>query len=72
MLIIKTKLPTKNLPIRRVLAKLFQSYIYHSLDNKEDDGYKHANGKVFKVMNFKIDTDTLIHTQDFKKNKLKY
>lgn len=54
MLIIKTKLPTKNLPIRRIIAKLFQSYIYTALDNKEHDGYKHANGKVFKAMNFKI------------------
>ena len=54
MLIIKAKLPTKNLPIRKVLSKLFQSFIYHTLDNKEHDGYKHANGKVFKAMNFKI------------------
>ncbi len=54
MLIIKTKLPTKNLPIKRVIAKLFQSYIYTALDNKEHDGYKHPNGKVFKAMNFKI------------------
>jgi CRISPR-associated endoribonuclease Cas6 len=54
MLIIKTKLPTKNLPIRRVLTKLFQSYIYTALDDKEHDGYKHPNGKVFKAMNFKI------------------
>ncbi|MEA2046969.1 MAG: CRISPR-associated endoribonuclease Cas6 [Campylobacterota bacterium] len=54
MLIIKAKLPTANLPIRRVLVKLFQSFIYHTLDTKEHDGYKHANGKVFKAMNFKI------------------
>jgi len=54
MLTIKTKLPTKNLPIRRVLSKLFQSYIYTALDDKEHDGYKHPNGKVFKAMNFKI------------------
>ena len=54
MLTIELILPTKNLPIRRVLAKLFQSYIYHCLDNKEHDGYKHTNGKVFKSMNFKI------------------
>jgi len=54
MLIIKTKLPTKNLPIRRVIAKLFQSYIYTALDDKEHHGYKHPNGKVFKAMNFKI------------------
>jgi len=54
MLSIKTKLPTKNLPIRRVLSKLFQSYIYTALDDKEHEGYKHPNGKVFKAMNFKI------------------
>lgn len=54
MLIIKTKLPTKNLPIRRVISKLFQSYIYTALDDKEHEGYKHSNGKVFKAMNFKI------------------
>jgi len=54
MLTIKTKLPTKNLPIRRVLAKLFQSYIYTAIDDKEHQGYKHPNGKVFKAMNFKI------------------
>jgi len=54
MLIIKTKLPTKNLPIRRVITKLFQSYIYTALDDKEHDGYKHPNGKTFKSMNFKI------------------
>jgi len=52
MLIIKTKLPTKNLPIR--ISKLFQSYIYTALDDKEHEGYKHSNGKVFKAMNFKI------------------
>jgi len=54
MLIIKAKLPTKNLPIKRVMAKLFQSFVYTQLDDKEHDGYKHANGKVFKAMNFKM------------------
>jgi len=54
MLNITTKLPTKNLPIRRVIAKLFQSYIYTALDDKEHYGYKHSNGKIFKAMNFKI------------------
>ena len=54
MLTIKTKLPTKNLPIRRIIAKLFQSYIYTALDDREHDGYKHPNGKLFKSMNFKI------------------
>ena len=55
MLIIKAILPTKNLPIRRVLAKLFQSFVYTLLDDKEHKGYKHTNGKVFKAMNFSID-----------------
>ena len=54
MLNITLTLPSKDLPIRRVLAKLFQSFVYHSLDDKEHDGYKHPNGKVFKAMNFKI------------------
>ncbi len=54
MLGITAKLPTKNLPIRRVLAKLFQSFVYTTLDDKEHVGYKHSNGKVFKAMNFRI------------------
>lgn len=54
MLIIKAKLPTTKLLINKVLVKLFQSFIYHTLENKEHDGYKHPNGKVFKAMNFKI------------------
>jgi len=54
MLYIKAKIPTKNLPIKRVLAKLFQSFVYSCLDDQEHEGYKHPNGKVFKSMNFKI------------------
>jgi len=54
MVHIKAQLPTKNLPIRRVMAKLFQSFVYRQLDDKEHEGYKHPNGKVFKAMNFKI------------------
>jgi len=54
VLTIKAKIPTKNLPIRRVLAKLFQSFVYSNLDDKEHEGYKHPNGKIFKAMNFKI------------------
>ena len=63
MLTIKATLPTRNLPIRRVLAKLFQSFVYHTLDDREHQGYKHPNGKVFKAMNFRIvyrDNDILI------------
>jgi len=54
VLLIKAKLPTSNLPIKKVLAKLFQSFVYSKLDSKEHQGYKHPNGKVFKSMNFKI------------------
>ncbi len=54
MLTIKATLPTHNLPIRRVLSKLFQSFIYTTLDDEEHRGYRHPNGKVFKAMNFKI------------------
>ncbi|HHO42797.1 MAG TPA: CRISPR-associated protein Cas6, partial [Epsilonproteobacteria bacterium] len=55
MLVIKTKIPTKNLPIKRVLPRLFQSFVYTNLDDKEHEGYKHSSGKVFKSMNFRID-----------------
>ena len=54
MLSIKTELPTDNLPIKKVLSKLFQSYIYTALDDREHEGYRHPNGKVFKSMNFKV------------------
>ena len=54
MLTINAKLPTKRLPIRRVMAKLFQAFVYHQLDPKEHSGYAHPNGKRFKSMNFKI------------------
>ncbi len=54
MVNIKATLATKNLPIKRVMAKLFQSYVYTHLDDAEHEGYKHPNGKVFKAMNFKI------------------
>ncbi len=54
MLTINAKLPTKRLPIRRVMAKLFQAFVYHQLDSKEHSGYAHPNGKIFKSMNFKI------------------
>ncbi len=54
MLNIELTIPTKNLPIRRVLSKLFQSYVYRVLDDKEHQGYRHPSGKVFKSMNFNI------------------
>lgn len=54
MVIIKATIPTYNLPVKRILPKLFQSFVYTTLDDKEHEGYKHSNGKVFKSMNFKI------------------
>jgi len=54
MLQIRSVIPTYNLPIARVLPKLFQSFVYSILDNKEHEGYRHPSGKVFKSMNFKI------------------
>lgn len=43
------------MPIRRVLPKLFQSFVYAALNNpKEHEGYKHSSGKVFKSMNFQL------------------
>jgi hypothetical protein len=38
MLKISSKISTKNLPIKRVLAKLTQSFIYTNLDDKEHKG----------------------------------
>lgn len=54
MLEINARLPVKNLPIRRVLPKLFQSYVYKQLPEKEHRGYQHPSGKLFKSMNFMI------------------
>jgi len=54
MVIVHAKIPTYNLPVWRSLPKLFQSFVYTALDDKEHEGYKHPSGKVFKSMNFKI------------------
>ncbi|KIM12150.1 MAG: hypothetical protein KU38_04385 [Sulfurovum sp. FS08-3] len=54
MVIVHAKIPTYNLPVWRSLPKLFQSFVYTTLDDKEHEGYKHPNGKVFKSMNFKL------------------
>ncbi len=53
MITITSTLPTATLPIRRVLAELTQAYLYTHFPKKEHEGYAHANGKVFKSMNFK-------------------
>lgn len=52
MLIISSKLPTKNLLIYKSLAKLIQGFIYHQLPASEHEGYRHKSGKIFKKTNF--------------------
>ena len=54
MLKITATLPTSRLPIHKVLAELTQAYLYAHVPSKEHEGYAHANGKVFKSMNFKV------------------
>lgn len=54
MLVIEARLPTAKLPIKKIVAKLFQSYVYHHLDPKEHDGHRHPSGKLFKTTNFRI------------------
>ena len=54
MLKIVAQIPTKNLPIKRSMSKLFQSFLYTHLPQKEHDGYTSKSGKTFKYMNFFI------------------
>lgn len=54
MLLIKATLPTENLPIRRVLSRLFQAFVYNVLTQKEEAISIAKDGKSFKTMNFKI------------------
>ncbi len=54
MLIISAKTPTQNLPIKRSMSKLFQSFLYTHLPSKEHKGYTSKTGKTFKAMNFFI------------------
>ena len=54
MLIISAKTPTQNLPIKRSMSKLFQSFLYTHLPSKEHKGYTSKSGKTFKAMNFFI------------------
>jgi CRISPR/Cas system endoribonuclease Cas6 (RAMP superfamily) len=54
MLHIQATIPTKNLPIKRSMARLFQGFVYKVLP-EEHDGFKHPqSGKVFKRVNFRI------------------
>ena len=54
MLHITARTPTKDLLIRKSMSKLFQSFLYSHLPEKEHEGYAHQNGKYFKSINFRI------------------
>ena len=54
MLNILARTPTANLPIRKSMSKLFQSFLYAHLPQKEHQGYVSSTGKIFKSINFRI------------------
>jgi len=63
MLKIVMRTATDRLKIRRSMARLFQSYLYSVLPEKEHNGYLHKDtGKRFKSTNFKISYNKNIFT----------
>lgn len=52
MLIIQSKIPSKNLQIYKGLSKLIQGFFYANLPHQEHIGYTHKSGKIFKKTNF--------------------
>lgn len=54
MLLITARTATFRLKIRKVMSRLFQSYVYSVIGPKEHAGYKHPSGKVFKATAFRI------------------
>ncbi|NLK66345.1 MAG: CRISPR-associated protein Cas6 [Campylobacteraceae bacterium] len=52
MLIIKSRVPSKNLQIYKGLSQLIQGFLYSNLPAKEHVGYRHSSGKVFRKTNF--------------------
>lgn len=52
MLIIQSKIPSRNLQIYKGLSKLIQGFFYTNLPQKEHIGYRHSSGKVFRKTNF--------------------
>jgi CRISPR-associated endoribonuclease Cas6 len=55
MLRVTARTPTRDLPVGRVLSRLFQSFVYHHLPPAEHAGFTHSSGKLFKSTNFRID-----------------
>ena len=72
MLHIQARTPVSNLPIKRVMSKLFQSFIYSHLPQKEHQGYAHPNGKVFKSSVFQIHYDRNTISIDFRSLEKEY
>ncbi|CUU69201.1 CRISPR-associated protein Cas6 [Campylobacter hyointestinalis subsp. hyointestinalis] len=61
MLVITSRIPSKNFYIKRGLGRLIQGYIYNQLPPAEHTGFKHSSGKIFKRVNFSFDlTDNFI------------
>jgi len=54
MLLITARTATDKLKIRKVMSRLFQSFIYSILGAQEHEGYRHPSGKVFKTTAFRI------------------
>ncbi|SFP59029.1 CRISPR-associated endoribonuclease Cas6 [Hydrogenimonas thermophila] len=54
MLHITARTSTKNLLIQKSMSKLFQSFLYSHLPEKEHQGYESSTGKLFKSVNFRI------------------
>ncbi|MEA1920544.1 MAG: CRISPR-associated endoribonuclease Cas6 [Campylobacterota bacterium] len=54
MLSITARAATSKLKIRKVMSRLFQSYVYNVIGEVEHQGYQHASGKVFKATAFRI------------------
>ncbi len=54
MLLITARTATSRLKIRKVMSKLFQSYVYSVIGEAEHTGHRHSSGKVFKSTAFRI------------------
>jgi len=54
MLSIVARTATSKLKIRKVMSRLFQSYVYSVIGEAEHKGYQHPSGKVFKATAFRI------------------
>ncbi len=54
MLLITARTATSKLKIRKVMSRLFQSFVYSVIGEKEHAGHQHSSGKIFKSTAFRI------------------